>query len=439
MTLQQNTSEIDYETFFIVRGELSLVNLRQATFAQSVFREYYKKDYALGNSLSNVDRREYGFVTFEGWMLRHRNFQNISELKEFLRSYVPSDAYCSCAYYTDPAADMDRKGWLGADLVFDIDADHIATPCDRSHDSWVCSVCRMGGKGRTPVKCPVCGGVKFQVSTWPCEVCLGSARREASKLTDMLLLDFGLSEKELHVFFSGHRGYHVHVESEQVAKLDAIARKEIVDYVSGLGLDVSFHGLSKRSLTRPLSPHVSLFREFGWDKRLLSGIRAFILNAKEEDLREIGLKRGAAKTMLQNREAILETWLSRGSLGAPKGIGFETWRRIAERTVRVQSSQIDTVVTTDIHRLIRLAGTLHSKTGLKKVELPVKALANFDPFKSAVALKTGTMAVLVSDAPEFRLDDEVFGPYRQQRVELPTAAAIMLVCKGRAEVIRQDV
>ena len=102
---------------------------------------------------------------------------------------------------------------------------------------------------------------------------------------------------------------------------------------------------------------------------------------------------------------------------------------------KLQSAEIDTVVTTDIHRLIRLTDTLHGKTGLKKVEFPVSAIEGFDPFKRAVVFKTGSVSVLVSDAPEFRLGDEMFGPYKKQKVVLPTAAAMLLVCKGRAGVI----
>jgi len=42
--------------------------------------------------------------------------------------------------------------------------------------------------------------------------------------------------------------------------------------------------------------------------------------------------------------------------------------------------------------------------------------------------------VLVSDAPEFRMSGETLGPYKNQTVELPVAAAVMLICKRRAEV-----
>jgi len=101
----------------------------------------------------------------------------------------------------------------------------------------------------------------------------------------------------------------------------------------------------------------------------------------------------------------------------------------------LQSAKIDTVVTTDIHRLIRLTGTLHGKTGFKKVEFSVSDLDDFDPFKSAIAFKGSAVTVFVSDAPEFRIGDEIFGPYKIQKVELPTAAALLLVCKSRAEVL----
>jgi hypothetical protein len=79
-------------------------------------------------------------------------------------------------------------------------------------------------------------------------------------------------------------------------------------------------------------------------------------------------------------------------------------------------------------------GTLHGKTGLLKIELPANQLDDFDPFTQAVAFKKGTTKVLVSNAPEFRLGGATWGPYKNQKVEVSTAAAIMLILKGRAEV-----
>jgi hypothetical protein len=49
------------------------------------------------------------------------------------------------------------------------------------------------------------------------------------------------------------------------------------------------------------------------------------------------------------------------------------------------------------------------------------------------------MPVFVLDAPKFELDDQTFGPYKNQKVELPTVAAVLLICKRRAEVAERNV
>jgi DNA primase small subunit len=401
-----------------------------------MFRDYYMRNYTSKSSIFKIERREFGFIMFEGWMHRHKSFTQTDELKEFLQSSVPSDAYYSCAYYESPEAEMDRKGWIGADLIFDIDADHIPTPCDKIHDEWVCGSCGFSGKGVTPEKCPACGSEKLNANTWPCETCLASAKAETIKLLDMLTEDFGFSEDETHVFFSGHRGYHVSVGCESVMTLDSIARKEIVDYVSGLGLDVSFHHLERRNRKEALSSQSLPEGDFGWFKRLNQGTQNFIINARDEDLRNIGLKKNVIDALSHNRDSAPKSVQSTGKQSQFfKGVGPDSWKKITEHVVKLQSAKIDTVVTTDIHRLIRLADTLHGKTGLLKVEFPVSAINSFDPFKDAIAFKEGKVSVNVSDAPEFRLGDETFGPYKNQNVELPAAAAVLLICKHRAEVV----
>jgi DNA primase small subunit len=211
-----------------------------------------------------------------------------------------------------------------------------------------------------------------------------------------------------------------------------MARKEIVDYVSGIGLAILDEEAKERPKERRASRVFSL-HDFGWNKRIKLGMQKFILNAAREDLRNAGIRSYAA--VLQNKEAILKRCLEEGRWNSVKGISVETWTKIAEHVKNLESAKIDTVVTTDIHRLIRLAGTLHGKTGLRKVEFPVKRLEDFDPFKEAVAFKEGVVKVFVSDAPEFRLGGNVFGPYKSQTVELPTAAAVLLICRGRAEVV----
>lgn len=408
------------------------MNQKSLDFVRELFKEYYRQWY-VPKKLPFVERREFGFVMFEGFMSRHRSFKNMEELKEFLERSTPTDAYYSCAYYENPTAEMNKKGWLGADLIFDVDADHIPTSCDKIHDEWKCGNCGFSGKGITPEKCPTCSSEKFNAITWSCEVCLESAKAETVKLLDMLTRDFGFSDEEMHVFFSGHRGYHVHVESESVKALDATARKEIVDYITCLGLETPFYYANKG--TGKMSPESLNLSDYGWGKRLTTGVANFILEAREEDFIKIGIKRNIAKTISQNKDKLLKGWTNSRIWGSVKGVGVEAWRKMVEFVTKVQSAKIDTVVTTDVHRLIRLPETLHGKTGFKKTELPVSKIDIFDPFRNAVAFPKNTVTIFVSDAPKFRLNDETFGPYKKQRVELPIAAAVLLICKNKAEVL----
>ena len=204
-----------------------------------------------------------------------------------LAETVPSDVYHSCAYYENPDFDMDKKGWIGADLVFDIDADHIPTTCEKIHDEFRCVKCGFRGRGITPEVCPACEATKFETKIWACELCIESARKEAAKLLDMLENDFGFSQDELHVFFSGHRGYHVHVENEAVRSLDAMARKEIVDYVIGLGIKLFEKEQRKQRKTKAAEKF--RLHNFGWNRRLKVGMKNLSANANQEDFQKVSV------------------------------------------------------------------------------------------------------------------------------------------------------
>jgi DNA primase small subunit len=403
-------------------------------FIRDKFADYYKQNSASILPPSSLERREFGFLLLKKkTMVRHRAFMNAASLRSTLYNIVPSDVYYSSAYYENPEQEMKEKGWLGADLVFDIDADHIPTPCTTDHNIWVCTICGASGKGAHPQKCK-CSGTKFKEKTWPCEICLRASKKETIKLIDILTEDFGFSSKVLTVAFSGHRGYHIHVESESVRELDSLARKEIVDYMIGVGLDAESHGLGKSTTaTRRVSgPDLN---DRGWRGRIAKGTYEFLLNASIKELIKAGLKKHHANSLLNNKEAILESWSEKGPWGIIKNISPETWRMIAEFGMKKQSVRIDTVVTPDINRLIRLPNSLHGKTGLKKVEFSIADIEDFDPLKTAVAFNKGEVTVYVSEAPQFRVEEEIYGPFRKQKIELPTAAALMLLCKGIATVV----
>lgn len=405
-------------------------------FVRDKFSEYYQTHLSAIQPPSAIEKREFGFILFkERIMVRHKAFRNVESLTSFLKMVVPSDVYYSSAHYEMPEENMEEKGRLGTDLIFDIDADHIPTPCKKSHDRWICRNCGSVGGGVVPKECPSCGEQRFGEKTWMCEICLASAKAETIKLIDFLMRGFGYSSEEINVSFSGHRGYHACVESKEVQALDQVARKEIVDYIVGTGLEPELHGLGERAeggsriFTGPNLDNP------GWSGRIAKGTYEFLLSSTPQELENIGLGKRTTSAVIKHRELLLESWKGKGPWGVIKDVGVESWRKIAQYGAEKQSAKIDTVVTTDVHRLIRLGNTLHGKTGLKKTKVPITGIDHFDPFKSAVAFKKGSVLIMVSAAPQFRLGDETYGPYQEEMVELPTAVALLLLCKERAKMM----
>ena len=406
------------------------IRLTQSLQVQEKFSEYYKKYSVNLIPPSMIRQREFGFILLkEGIMLRHKSFENLGNLRSFLASTTPSDVYHSSAYYEKPEAVMKEKGWLGADLVFDIDADHIPTPCNKVHDRWICSSCGFAGLGACPDKCPSCEGARFDSRTWTCEACLESAKDETRKLLRILTEDFGLDDDKLSVYYSGNRGYHVHVESKSIHQLDSAARKEIADYTIGLGFTAGLHGLigKGRIVIGPSSERT------GWRASIASGVNEFLIHAENTDLEKLGLPKKIIDFLIKNRRTILSRLSESGWIDV-KGVGVKSWNQIIDWIADRQASKIDTVVTTDIHRLIRLGGSLHGKTGFKKTKVPPFGLDQFDPLDEGVAFEDGEMVVNIVEAPRFRIGENYYGPFRKEsKIALPTAAALFLLCRGAAQ------
>ncbi|UCG44925.1 MAG: DNA primase small subunit PriS [Candidatus Bathyarchaeota archaeon] len=407
-----------------------------AKFIHDRFSDYYRINLSTIQPPSAIEKREFGFILFkERMMVRHKAFRTVERLRDFLKEIVPSDAYYSSAYYELPEEKMEAKGRLGTDLIFDIDADHISTPCQKTHDRWICRGCGHNSKGLPPETCPSCGYEKFEEKSWMCEICLDSAKNETIKLIDFLMKDFGYSSEEIDVSFSGHRGYHVSVEKNEVHALDQVARREIVDYIIGIGIEPELHGLSERPERGTRIIAGPSLDALGWRGRIARGTYELLLSSAPQDLRNMGIKPKTASAISKHSERLLRSWKDEGPWSVVRDVGAESWMKLALYGVEKESAKIDTVVTTDIHRLIRLENTLHGKTGLKKAKVAATSIEGFDPFESAVAFKKGTAKVKISSAPQFRLGDESYGPYQNETVELPTAVALLLLCKRRAKMV----
>ncbi len=397
------------------------------------FRRWYSEGARHVEAPSDLEHREFAFLPFGGrTMFRHISFDEESQLRRYLSENAPAHAYHSIAYYRAPRAEMSEKGWQGADLVFDIDADHFDLPCQREHDRWRCRTCGMRGVGKPPELCEGCGKATFETETWLCEGCLRAAKYETQKLLDILIQDFGLSPStDLIVNFSGNRGYHVHARGPKVRGLSQQSRREVVDYMMGTGIDPQYHGFSPR--VRGGNPVIA---EGGWRGRLGKALYDYLTEASEESITGLKLGRSSTKNLLEERDAILRLLVESHPSSISRYIDPKSLGMLTEAVVERQAADIDTVVTTDVHRLIRLSNTLHGKTGWLAQRVPLDKLADYDPLESSVAFRGGTEKLHVRWAPRFRIGEDWYGPYEEEDVEVPMAAAIFMLCKKGARVSR---
>ncbi|MHA1768406.1 MAG: DNA primase small subunit domain-containing protein [Candidatus Thorarchaeota archaeon] len=374
-------------------------------------------------------------VQINNWH-RHLSYRTRDELIKALITKAPHSVYHSAAFYVVPVAkSMAAKEWQGAELVFDIDADHIDLPCAKEHDTWACAgvdengaPCTASGKGKPPQFCPVCNGQKFNTQKWICKKCLETAKKHTKKLYDEFLVsDFDIDPANIQINYSGHRGYHIRVRDPNLFQLDDNARMEIVNYVMGLGI-LADRAIVTRSGVN-LIPDRSML---GWYGKIADSLIDFVTNIDKFQGTQRWVKPlRAHKTDilegLQRNRPILRSKL--------KGLGPKSWKEIALVAAEAYGCEIDKPVTTDLRRVIRLIGSLNGKTGLIVSEISRNEFDTFSPFRDSLAFTEGSLRVTFPPnrtSPVITIGDDTYGPYSDESVELPTAAAVFALCKGVA-------
>ncbi|MEJ5292964.1 MAG: DNA primase small subunit PriS [Candidatus Methanosuratincola sp.] len=397
------------------------------------FSKYYSGLAAEDLAVPDMQQREFAFLQFGGEvMIRHMKFLEPKTLKDYVVENTPAHIYHSSAYYKTPeAADMNGKGWNGADLVFDVDSDHIRTECKVRHDVWHCMECGQEGAGFPPESCPRCRMKKIDTRTWICEDCLEAAKKEVIRIIDEYLVpDFGVADSDFEVFFSGHRGYHIHVRSEALRMLSGDGRREIADYVRGIGLDIRSHGFREIKKEVLIGPDM---KDGGWRGRIARAVYEFVNRASLEDLKKV-VAPGVAKSLFDNKERFLKNIESDPPYwGGLKGYTLESLEKITLASIKDLICNIDERVTIDSKRLIRCPNSLHGKSGLRTLRVDYSGIDSFDPLKEAVAFRHGSIRIYVKEAPRVRIGDEELGPLKDRTLEVPLALGLYLICRGAAE------
>jgi DNA primase small subunit len=368
-----------------------------------VSEEYLKKKFCEYYSSSRLkfppsaEMREWGFIFFDGAMHRHRSFSSIDQISEFIRRAVPLHIYHSSAYYSNPSADMRWKGWLGADLIFDLDMDpEVLPPEERSYENL-----------------------------------LETVKSETIKLLDFLKDDFGL--RDIHVVFSGGRGYHVHVRDEEVKRLSSRGRREILDYLSGTRLDIKKF-LKREGFGKFKSLKMNI--RGGWGRRLgrnLSFLLKEISEMEDSDaiakIRESGISKRHAENLV--RLSKKPELLHRVEKGEIDQVSDFPWERFVERMKIGISTRADQPVTADVNRLIRLPNSLHGGSGLIAAE--VGSLDDFDPLYDAVVFGEEEVEVKMKKSAKVKLKGNDFF-LAKEKEKVPEYVAVHLLCRGLARI-----
>jgi DNA primase small subunit len=368
-------------------------------FLRQRFTEYYRKERI--QAPPSVGEREFGFILFdpevpEVRMRRHMGFGTPGELGEYIRSLVPAHAFYSSAYYTAPGAGtMPEKGWTGADLIFDLDADHL-----------------MRG---------------------PYRAMLDRVKLETGKLLAMLTDELGFSRRNLHLVFSGGRGYHIHVREIGVRGWGSQERRELIDYVCGIGID----------------PRILLTGSAGgapgWKERYISTISEYLLWLKglgrEEGVAHLMEQAGIGKDRASRFFDAADTYLAGTGSGdfAPL-LSNQVFSAITGREdgkfrelLRGKAALADEPVTTDTRRLIRMPTSLHGGSGLRVTPVPLADFDSFDPLRDAVVFSDRKVRLEMA----MNLSMEMMGTSYQLAKgteAVPEALAVFLCARGLAEV-----
>ena len=104
-------------------------------FLEDAFKQYYFDHFNLINVPDRASEREFGYMKFNTGMIRHISIKTDKDLHLMLMSNIPSDVFCSNAYYTFPSMPMSEKDWKEADIIFDIDAKAVSYTHLRAHET----------------------------------------------------------------------------------------------------------------------------------------------------------------------------------------------------------------------------------------------------------------------------------------------------------------
>ncbi|HEU5462287.1 MAG TPA: DNA primase small subunit domain-containing protein [Nitrososphaeraceae archaeon] len=369
-------------------------------FLATLFKEYYFKNIGLLNPPIQMPSREFGFMTFEGKVIRHLSFSKLGSLKAYIIQNVPSDIYCSNAYYQFPTFPINEKGWKGADMIFDIDLNDLSLSCQKEHTFYICSHCDVVSRDYIN-QCYECHTTTILKNTIPCFRCITSLKKETKNLIEFLKKDFGISEQNLEISFSGNTGFHVLVYQENYMLLDSKSRSDVAGYLMGRNLSPESLGVRNDISGYRIKIPLSGF-SYGWRKRIVQRMK---IPVSSDHLSKFIKKIG----------------------------GYSSFKSEIDKIAFELGVKIDPQVTTDIHRIFRMVGSLNGKSGLSKTIC--YDLENFDPMTDSCFFENDRNVDISINIPlKFSIKGKKY-VLDKSISTVPVSVAVFLISKRLANVV----
>ena len=386
------------------------------TLIEGLFGLYYHS-MAKTIYVSDVPKREFMFMTFDGTVKRHISFRNLEDLRRYLVTDPPLHAYYSVSLYMNPTAPMDEKGMIRAELLFDIDSTDFNDEVCEKDSLWRCKECGTAGKGVKPRRCPKCGSDRLEVNHWLNERCMELAKMEVRKLVDILSSELDVDIKKIAISYTGNRGFHVRVTEGPLTTLGRDERREICFFIMGRDFDpFSLIQITRDGMTVLPSPVGGV---------LSRAIKFMLTNL--DDMKVPRSLRPKLKAFLGEGKPIRLN-------SRERKIVIDKLREAASKT----GVRIDWMVTTDTGRLTRIPNSLHGKTGFRALSLTFDECLLFNPFTDAIGLppEPEVPVRITLEVPKFHLKEDSFGPFKPgEEIRLPGHAGIFLVLRGRAQLL----
>ena len=320
---------------------------------------FYEQEFTLEPLLSVIglpdfDKREFGFqVAKENSVkfIRNISFQSPEKLKEYILKTTPLAMYVGAIFSEGPnyfeQKSIQNLEWIRREFIFDIDL----TEYDNVRP------CSCKGKNMA------------------CEYCWELINVSIKWIQETMQEDFGV--KDIRWVFSGRRGVHAWILDRQMSFLDDEQRSAIVNYLT------FFKGDGDSAKISPTAKFNSRYRE-----RVQNVIiDSFFNHTSIDQLEKIGFSKQRSNLLLNQRDktGISNQFYSQFVYNGEKASSIVPSQKIPSREQINQnvllrwSPRLDTAVTIDTRRILRMPGSIHGESGKRVRFLDYDELDFFNP------------------------------------------------------------